>query len=61
VFLLAALTSYFNMVRKMGKRLLLMIVIFLSDEELRDLADSLVKIRDLVIKIYRNHYDEIKE
>jgi DNA-binding MarR family transcriptional regulator len=34
---------------------------FLSDDELKDFADSLAKLRDLVIKIYRNHYVEVKE
>jgi len=34
---------------------------FLSDDELKDLADSLAKLRDIVIKIYRNHYVEVKE
>jgi hypothetical protein len=50
------------MVRKTGKSLFnLIIMYFLSDDELRDLADSVAKLRDLFIKIYRNHYVEVKE
>ena len=29
---------------------------YLTDEELKDLADSLAKLRDIIIKIVRNHY-----
>jgi DNA-binding MarR family transcriptional regulator len=29
---------------------------YLTDEELNDLADSLSKLRDIIIKIVRNHY-----
>jgi len=33
------------------------ILCFLTDEELQDLADSLIKLRDIIVKITQNHYE----